>query len=100
VLWRQSHYHTQKDWEKLVSVFGFKVIESRTYDPKRICLLNDFLYPFSVIEVLNKKLFNQWTLFPSLRRLFFYPLYLFARYILRGAEEAKDGGLVFLALTK
>lgn len=100
VIWKQSHYHTLEEWEELVSGYGFKVVESFTYDARSICLLNDFLYPFSVVEVFNKKLFNRWVLFPALRRLGFYPLYAFARDILNGAERAKEGGLVFLALTK
>jgi SAM-dependent methyltransferase len=100
VLWRQSHYYTVAGWEKLVSDFGFKVIDSFSYDPKRVCLLNDCLYPFSLAEVINKKLFNRWTLLPWLRRIFLFPLSIFAQHVLKDAEKAEDGGLVFLALTK
>lgn len=100
VIWRQSHYHTLEGWEKLVSDFGFKVVESFTYDPKSICLLNDFLYPFSIIEVINKIFLNRWVLLPTLRRKFMYPLYLLARQILKGGDSAEQGGLVFLAMVR
>lgn len=102
VLWRQSHYHTLEEWETLVTGFGFVVETSFTYDPPSICLLNDFLYPFSILEVINKKLFNRWTLLPSVRRIVLYPLYLLARGVLDGGTRAdtKSGGLVFLSLIR
>lgn len=100
VIWRQCHYHSLEEWGKLVSSFGFAVENSFTYDPASICLLNDFLYPFSILEVINKKLFNRWTLFPSLRRMALYPIYLLARGILHSGVPADSGGLVFLSLIR
>ncbi len=99
-LWRQCHYHTLEEWGNLVSSFGFVIETSFTYDPPAICLLNDFLYPFSIFDVINKKLFNRWVLFPALRRVVLYPLYLLVRGVLNGGVRADSGGLVFLSLVR
>jgi hypothetical protein len=47
-----------------------------------------------------KKLTNRWTILPSVRRVLMIPFYLIAKPLLRGAERAERGGLVFVALTK
>lgn len=99
-IWRQCHYYTLAGWEDFVSGFGFKVVESTTYNPKSICLINDFLYPFGVIGLINKTLFNRWVLFPSIRRLLIYPVYLFVRSILESADSSMQDGLVFMMLKK
>jgi len=100
VIWRQFHYYSREGWEKVVSDYGFKVVESFTYDPKAMCLLNNFLYPFGIVGIFNKKIFNRWTLLPFFRQVLFYPLYIVARRIFENLEKAERGGLVFLALTK
>jgi SAM-dependent methyltransferase len=100
VLWRQSHYHSLNGWRELVSSCGFRVTDGFTYDSRAVCLLNDFLYPFSVVQVANKWLFNRWVLAPSLRRVLMYPVYRTARGALVGARRAENGGLVFLALVR
>lgn len=99
-IWRQCHYYTLAGWEDFVSGFGFKVVESTTYNPKSICLMNDFLYPFGVIGLIKKKLFNRWVLFPSIRRLLIYPIYLLARSIFDSADRSIKDGLVFMMLKK
>ena len=99
-IWQQCHYHTLKGWEELVSGFGFKVVASTTYNPKSICLLTDFLYPFGIIGLVNKKMLNRWVLSPSIRRLLLYPIYLLARSILDSADTSMQDGLVFMMLKK
>lgn len=98
--WKQYHYYSLEGWEALARQSGFEMVESYTYDPKRICQLNDFLVPFSFLGVLTKRLTNRWVLFPAVRRKMVYPLYLLARRILRGGERVEQGGLVFITLTK
>lgn len=99
-LWKQYHYYSLEGWEELARQSGFEIVESRTFDPKRICLLNDFLVPFSFPAFLIKRLTNRWVLFPSVRQKIVYPVYLLVRRILQGGDRAEQGGLVFLALTK
>lgn len=99
-VWRQCNYHSLSGWEDLVYGFGFKVVEFTTYNPKSTCLMNDFLYPFGIFGLFNKKLFNRWVLFPSIRRLLIYPIYLLARSILDNADRSDQDGLVFMILTK
>lgn len=100
-VWQQCHYHSLSGWADLVSDFGFKVVESTTYNPKSIGLMNDFLYPFGVVGLINKKLFNRWVLFPSLRRLWIYPLYILVRSsFFNKTDSSGQDGLAFLILKK
>ena len=99
-IWRQCHYHTLAGWEELVSSYGFEVVKSNTYNPKLICLINDFLYPFGIFGLVNKKLFNRWVLFPWFRRLLIYPIYLLARKMLDRKFQSMNDGLVFMVLKK
>jgi hypothetical protein len=63
-------------------------------------MLNDFLVPFSIPAFIIKRMTNKWVLFPYLRKIIMYPIFLLAKRILAGGEKADQGGLVFLALTK
>jgi hypothetical protein len=76
------------------------MVESRSYAPRHLCVLNDFLVPFSIIELVTKKIFNRWTLLPSVRRIVMYPIGLVVQRLVDGADKVERGGLVFLALTK
>jgi len=98
--WAHYHYYDPEQWSKLVSEPGFEVVELRGYCPKRVCMMNDFLVPFSILEYLTKKFFNRWTLVPSLRKIILSPIALLGNLFLQGAEKSKDGGLVFISLQK
>ena len=87
-------------WVSLAEKAGFTVVESRSYAPRYLCVLNDFLVPFSILELLTKKIFNRWTLLPSLRRIVMFPIGLIVGRLVDGADKVERGGLVFLALTK
>lgn len=99
-IWRQCHYYTLAEWEYLVTTLGFMVVESTTYNPKSISLMNDFLYPFGSIGLINKKLFNRWVIFPFLRRLWIYPIYLLIRSVFDRTGNTDQDGLAFLNLKK
>ena len=98
--WRHYHYHTPDGWSALARRTGFKVTEIHTYGTKGICLLNDFLAPFSIISFVIKKIFNRWVLFPGLRRFIMKPVAMAGHRMLKGGDSARDGGLVFMELTK
>lgn len=98
--WRHYHYYTPEGWSALAQRTGFNVTEIHTYGTKRICLLNDFLAPFSIVSFVIKKIFNRWVLFPGLRRLVMMPVVLAGQRLLEGGDIARDGGLVFMELTK
>jgi SAM-dependent methyltransferase len=100
IIWRQSHYHTIKEWESIVSTFGFEVVDSFTYDKKRICLLNNFLYPFGILGLMNKRFLKRWVWVPAIRRIVIFPLYSISKQILNNDEHQTNGGLVFLELKK
>jgi SAM-dependent methyltransferase len=98
--WHHYHFYSLEQWSSLARQQGFEVMESRYYGPKHVCLLNDFLVPFSLVGLLVKKLTNRWTLYPQIRRIVIFPFYLLAKRILQGGEKTSNGGLVFLSLKK
>jgi SAM-dependent methyltransferase len=98
--WVHYHYYTPQRWAQIASSAGFEVVTVHTYGPKRVCLLNDALVPFSMPELITKKALNRWTLFPRVRRIVLAPLVWLGLRLLRGAERCEDGGLVFLSLRK
>ena len=98
--WVHYHFYTPKRWAEIVTNAGFEVVEVQSYGPLRVCLMNNFLVPFSIPALITKKLLNRWTLFPNLRRIIFAPLVFIARRILRNADKCEVGGLVFLSLRK
>lgn len=98
--WQHYHYYPLEEWVAFVRDCGFEVQETYTYNPKKTCVLNDFLVPFSFVGFVIKRLTNRWTLIPSLRRVFFYPVYFWARQFLHGGSRAADGGLVFISAVK
>ena len=98
--WAHYHFYAPEQWAKMIESCGFQVVAFHSYGPKRACLMNDFLVPFSVPELVTKRLFNRWTLFPRLRRVLLAPVLGIAGSILNGAERCDDGGLVFLAARK
>jgi len=98
--WKHYHYYTLKEWETLAGKSGFEIVDSFTYNPKSLCLLNDLLVPFSLPGFIMKKVINRWTLFPRIRRFCLYPLYLWLRKKLKEGDRSSNGGLVFMALTK
>jgi SAM-dependent methyltransferase len=98
--WRHFHYYTPEGWTALAQRTGFKVTEVHTYATKRICLLNDLLAPLSIVSFVIKKIFNRWVLFPGLRHFLMRPVAMVGYRLLKGGDSARDGGLVFMELTK
>ncbi len=98
--WRHYHYYPRSVWAERISDFGFEVIESREYDPQKICTRNDLLAPFGFFLFVLKKLTNQWVVSSTLRGAFFKPFTsAFSRFLLNG-EKSESGGLVFVAARK
>jgi hypothetical protein len=98
--WKHFHYYSPAGWMDLVRGCGFEVVECHSYGPRGMCVLDDFLVPFSLPSFLVKRATNRWVLFPALRRLLVYPVYLAARRFLANCSKVEGGGLVFLVLTK
>ena len=61
--WVHFHDYKTSDWKHLFKKNNFKVKYFTRYCPKSICMINDALLPFCVLEFLTKKLINRWTLF-------------------------------------
>ncbi len=100
VLWRQQHYHTPEEWQAIAESHGLQSLEAVTYDPKRLCLLNDALYPLAGMSLLSRCLLDRWVLWPRLRRITMRPLARIVEGFLERGLRADRGGLVFLALEK
>ena len=98
--WKHFHYYSLSQWEHIVVQHGFEIIDAYTYNPRRNCLLNDFLIPFSFPGFVIKKITNRWILFPKIRRYLMSHLsWIFFRFLPKN-DRCRDGGLVFIALTK
>jgi len=98
--WNHYNYYSKDKWEALFRECGFKVVNSQEYDSKPICMLNDFLVPFALPRFLMKKTINRWVLFRRIRRIYIYPFYLFAKYLIKRCENGKQGGIIFFSLSK
>jgi SAM-dependent methyltransferase len=98
--WHHYHYYQPDGWRRIFEAHGLELQECQTYGPKSLCLLNDFMVPFSLPNLLLKKGLNRWTLFPTLRRLLLTPLAMMANHFGQKATKADKGGLVFLKFKK
>ena len=98
--WVHHHAYAPEAWARLGREAGFEVEKCHAFSPLRSCLLNTTLTPCGLPAKILKKLSNRWTLFPALRRVLLAPLWALAERVLRGAENAPDGGLVFVSLRK
>ena len=65
--WKHYHYYSIEKWESVAKQAGFVVVESFSYDPEFLCLLNDLLVPFALPSFLAKKFLNRWVFFPGFR---------------------------------
>jgi hypothetical protein len=99
--WKHYHCYDVDSWQKLFEECGLSVTQSRGYDPKGSCLLNDLLVPFCFPSFLSRKFFKRWFLIPGLHR-FYAPFlsYCFEKRVLSRLDQDKDGGLVFFELKK
>jgi SAM-dependent methyltransferase len=98
--WHHYHYYRPAEWRALFERHGFAVVDCFTYGPRSLCVLNDFLVPFSVPAMILKKLLNRWTLLPALRRVLLAPLAGIGEAVAAWAQRTEAGGLVYLALRK
>jgi SAM-dependent methyltransferase len=98
--WRHYHAYSLADWAKQAEKNGFVVKEIFSYDGKRLCLINDLLAPFAIVSFCLKKITNRWSLLPRIRYLALSPLAMLLKPWLQKNQRLKDGGLVFMRLTK
>ena len=86
--------------DPIVSGAGFNVETTSAYAPMSVCTLNDLLVPFGFLGFILKRTTNEWTFFPTLRRLMFAPVAGLVDRFLRDADRSEDGGLVFIVARK
>jgi ubiquinone/menaquinone biosynthesis C-methylase UbiE len=98
--WKHYHAYPEATWAGIAEKAGFTVVESFTYDPKRIAVMNDFLAPFGAGAFVLKRLLNRWVLAPSLRKVTTAPLQPLWSMALKGGERTHDGGLVLVSVEK
>lgn len=99
--WRHYHYYDVKNWKAKFEKNGFVVLNHREYNSKSMCLLNDFLVPFSLPCLISKKATNEWILFPALRNIFVQFLYpFFAPVYTANLKKDNNCGLVFFEISK
>jgi SAM-dependent methyltransferase len=98
--WVHYHCYTPDRWTAIVSGAGFNVETTSAYAPMSVCTLNDLLVPFGFLGFILKRTTNEWTFFPTLRRLMFAPVAGLVDRFLRDADRSEDGGLVFIVARK
>jgi len=98
--WKHYNHYEIEKWKAIFKQAGFKVITSREYGSKILCLIDDFLMPFAFVSLIIKRIFNKWILFRPLRRFYIFPFYLVLRAFIRRYKNEGDKGLVFFALSK
>ncbi|MEK6794997.1 MAG: class I SAM-dependent methyltransferase [Spirochaetota bacterium] len=100
--WQHHHFYNAAGWEKLFKRNGFKVADTREYNSKAICLLNDMLAPLSICSFLSRRIFKRWFFVPVLRRLTAVPLtWLFKRTAENDMRRHDcDCGLIFFEIRK
>ena len=99
--WHHYNVHTPDEWQALFIRAGFEVEFAKEYDPLRTCVLNDALVPFSFPGLVAKKVLHRWSFLPlSFRHALMWPWRVLAPRILRGADKADAGGLLFLSAIK
>lgn len=98
--WRHYHYYDRTGWSQKFEKNGFKVINVIEYGAAKDCLFNDFMVPFTIPNLVIKKILNRWFLVKPLRRLY-SPLWaLILKRRVKLYPELKNGGLIFFTLTK
>ena len=98
--WAHYHCYSVEEWSETAREAGFEVTDAYSYNPRFNCLFNAALTPVAFPNKLIKNSTGRWFLFPGLRALSASFLSAICAPLLRGAEGARDGGLVFVALRK
>ncbi len=98
--WKHFNYHTKEDWEEIFRVSGFKIVESKEYGSKIVCLFNDFMAPLALFSFILKRLTNRWIIGSGLRKICLHPFNLLARGLIKKYENGNNGGIIFFSLTK
>jgi len=99
-IWHHSHYLSPSQWKSIAEKNGFDIVESRLYDSKKICFLNNFFYPFGLLGRVNKFLVNRWIIFPRIRQVLIYPFFLIFRNLYEEEKTQDHFGLVLIVAEK
>jgi SAM-dependent methyltransferase len=98
--WQHYNVHDDAGWRRLFEAAGFEVVETRSYDSRNMCTLNDMLTPLAGVSLISKKLLRRWMLFPVLRGAIAPLLGSAIEPLIDRLESGKEGGLLFLSLRK
>ena len=98
--WRHYNFMSALDWGSWVASHGFTQVETRSYNPKINCRINDALVPLGGPSKLLKVTRNRWVLLPRLRPWLIKPLVGWLTPALDGALSAPAGGLVLVSARK
>jgi SAM-dependent methyltransferase len=98
--WRHHHAYPVDGWKRLAEDAGFAVAGAKTYGPRRMCLLDDLLAPLGLPAKIRKDRTGRWVPDSALRRALVRLAVPALDRLLRGADRAPEGGLVFLTLVR
>lgn len=66
--WKHFHDYKPESWADLFHTNGWTVESMQRYNSRSDSLINDLLVPFALLSFLNKKIFNKWIIFPTIRK--------------------------------
>jgi SAM-dependent methyltransferase len=98
--WQHYNVHDEPGWRRVFMQAGFEICETRSYDSRGVCLLNDLLAPAALPAMFSKKLLGRWIVVPGLRRWWVPAINRVLGPIVDRLENDAEGGLLFLSLRK
>ena len=98
--WKHYHYYPLGVWIDMVTACGFEVEAAFTFNPRISCLLYDMFTALGFPAKIVKRLTGRWTLMPKVRAVMMKPVAQMLHHRIHTSGACKEGGLVFMALTK
>ncbi len=91
------HYHPDEPdkWKKRLQNSGFEITESWNYFTPESLTILEWGHYFGLPSWINKKLFNQWILFPSIKNPILSRIYQWLRSHVDNNQKTKNGAYSF-----
>ncbi len=100
-VWGLHNVRTPDEWRALFEDVGFRLEESREYEPPGLALFKETLMPSSLPGLAAKLTLNRWVLFPSpVRAIITKPAVWLTRAFMRLHRPRDPGCLLFMRFGK
>lgn len=92
----EYHCYDHGVWIEKLKRAGLNLEEYRYFHPREVVFISDFFLPFSILSLLNEKLFKKKTILPSKLRVIIFEKMLKKYYLL----EREEGNTLLIVATK